>query len=324
MQRVAIVGCGAMGRRHSQAYAAVKNAAVSAVVDTNREKGEALAKELGCRWLGSMEELNPREIDFIDICLPTNLHVPAIRQASGITRNIVCEKPLALSADGVEEVRGLIREKGLRLMVAQVLRFWDCYVRARELVQSGALGKVNSIVCTRRQKRPAWSSGNWLSNVSLSGGLAYDLLIHDVDYVVWLLGKPRSVLGDIVYAEDGVPAHIKAQLRYDGCTADLFGSWGMPAGFAGGALRASLEIIGQKEMLFCDNGGAFTVTDGTGEHQESLPGCDAYAAELQYFADCCEQGRMPDRSSVDAVAGSLEVTRLIDRSAAEHRLIGLD
>lgn len=321
MQNGVIVGCGAMGQCHAGAYGNMKNVKIIAVVDTNQEKGESLAGQLKCKWVCNLQELKQEKVDFVDICLPTFLHVSAIREAAELTDKIICEKPLAANKEEIEEVFALVQEKKLHLMVAQVLRFFDDYRKAYELVKEGALGKVNSISCTRRQKKPAWTTDNWFFNEKLSGGLVFDLMIHDLDYVVWMMGKPKAVMGDLTYAKDQSPMHAKVQLYYDDCTVDMVASWGMPGGFAEGGMRSSLEIVGDEAMLYCDNAGHFVFTDHEKSQELSQEQSDPYEEELRYFVDCCEQGVMPKKSSVDTVWDSLKVAFAVKQAIEEHRKI---
>jgi len=320
MQCGVIMGCGAMGKCHGEAYQKIPNAEITAVVDIDREKGETLAARLGCRWVPTLDELCFDRIDFVDICLPTHLHLAAIRQAGTVTKNILCEKPLAIKEEELNEICRLIQENGLRIMTAQVVRFWNCYKKAYELVKNRMLGEVTSISCSRRQKRPEWSTGSWLHRSSLSGGLVHDLMIHDIDYVVWLMGMPKTVWGDIVCDKDQIPLHAKAQLRYETCSVDLFASWGMPGAFD---FHTSLEVIGGKGMIFCDSAGAFIWTDHEKTQALPLEETDPYAEELRYFIDCCEKDQNPDKSDAASVLDSLKTARAVSRSAALGREIAL-
>ena len=62
MQRGVIVGCGAMGKCHGDAYSKIENASIIAVVDTDQAKGEALAEQLHCKWVASLEELKEEQV----------------------------------------------------------------------------------------------------------------------------------------------------------------------------------------------------------------------------------------------------------------------
>ena len=81
---------------------------------------------------------------------------------------------------------------GCSLSVAQVLRSWDAYT-----AQAGRLRanreRLHTLTLWRRQPRPDWSDGNWLADRRRSGGILYDLAVHDVDYVTGLFGPPERV-----------------------------------------------------------------------------------------------------------------------------------
>ena len=321
MQQGVIVGCGSMGKRHAGIYSKIENVKIIAVVDTNKEKGEEIAELLNCKWVQNLNDLEKGQMDFVDICLPTFLHVSAIRQAAELTNNIVCEKPLAVKKEEIEEVYSLVQEKKLNLMVAHVLRFFNQYEKSYGLVKNGTLGNVNSTTCTRRQKKPAWAADNWCFNEELSGGIVFDLMIHDLDYVVWMMGKPNAVQGSMTFAKDGAAAHAKVQLCYDNCTADLVASWGMPRAFAEGDLRSSLEIVGEEGMVYSDNTGRYVLTDHETEQEILLEESDPYEEELRYFVDCCEKGVAPTKSSVDTVWDTLEVAHAVRQALKEQRII---
>ncbi len=134
------------------------------------------------------------------------------------------------------------------------------------------------------------------------------------------MGKPLSVMGNIVYAEDGCPAHAKAQLYYVDCTVDIFASWGMPGSFPG---ASSIEVIGSHEMICCDHDGRITRVDNDGTREIPVSYWDPYKEELKYFIHCCEEGISPSRCDIVQVIPSLEVARAIDESARTNRLIRL-
>ena len=326
MMQIALIGSGMMGRVHADAYGTLEGMKVAYVVDKNREAGEALARTWNCEYLDDVARLEGRRFDIADICLPTHLHVPTIEKVSGFCPNIVCEKPLALSADEVAQVQHLVERRGLKLMVAHVLRFWPAYERAKEYVDSGRLGKLDSVLCTRRQKAPGWSSDDWLFNEGKSGGVVFDLIAHDVDYITWLLGAPERVMGKVSRNPAGRQTHAKAELVYDGFMATVFGSWGMPSNFAGGNLSWTLEIIGSEGMVYADNRENCLVVDleGQPEYREELPVHDTYAEELRYFVECVRQGRTPSRTDAYSVEQPLRVLRAIARASEENRLISME
>jgi len=101
MQNIILTGFGFMGTMHAQIYQQLKQARIVAVVDTATDKVKASMKELGIEvpLFASLETaLAGVEADVVDICLPTDLHLPNALLASGAGKHLFCEKPLALSA----------------------------------------------------------------------------------------------------------------------------------------------------------------------------------------------------------------------------------
>jgi predicted dehydrogenase len=114
-------------------------------------------------------------------------------------------------------------------MTAQVLRFLPAYAKTAELVKSAQLGPVRSALLRRRCAAPAWSK--WLSNPAVSGGGVFDLLIHDVDYCVYLFGEPEAV--SATGYEDmprGIDC-IAASFHYPGLDVVVTGGWHHPKAY---------------------------------------------------------------------------------------------
>lgn len=324
MCRIAIMGAGNMGKKHADSYGSIPGAQVVCIVDPNEGPGRALAEKLGCAYASSVSQVRSGDVDLIDICLPTFLHVSAIVEAAEVCRNIICEKPLALDPAEIAKVEALVKEKGLRLMIAHVLRFMDKYAAAKQLMDENAVGRINAITCWRRQKKPNWIIGGWLTNFKLSGGLAYDLAIHDLDYIAWLLGRPKKLFAATVDAADGSVAHLQAQIVYEGCIANVFSSWGMPAGYNGGELESMFEIIGEKGRVYGDGNGAFTLSDSETTRDIPYEPNDGYREELAYFVNCVKNGEEPVKANVAAVRTALDMARAINRSIELGRAVDMD
>jgi len=313
-----------MGKKHAEAYRSIPDVKVVCIVDPDEEKGKALAEQMHCCCKPSIKFVEKDEADLIDICLPTFLHTQAIFEAAKICRNIICEKPLALDPAEIDVVEKLVKEQKLRLMVAQVVRFMDKYAAAKAMADENAVGKINTVTCWRRQKKPDWIVGGWLSKQALSGGLAYDLAIHDLDYMAWLLGRPNKIFASSVNAADGSAAHLRAQIEFDGCIASVFSSWGMPAGYREGELTFFFEIIGETGRIYGDSDEIFTISDGKGTQDISLERCDGYREELAYFVRCIRNDEVPVLADIKAVRTALDMARAINLSITLGRAVDMD
>ena len=226
----------------------------------------------------------------MDICLPTNLHAEAAIAALRNGKHVLVEKPMALDAASVDAMLEAALQNGRILMTAQVLRFFPAYRAMADLMKSGSLGAARAATFRRRCAAPAW--GAWLADKSASGGGVFDLLIHDVDMCLHVFGPPEAV--SAVGYEDlarGIDC-ITAQFSYPQMTVVLAGGWHHPNSFP-----FSMEYT-----ITCDGGTldyssagsppALYRADGA---KTELPaeGKDGYLAEIEYFVQCCVEGKPP-------------------------------
>jgi predicted dehydrogenase len=193
---------------------------------------------------------------------------------------------------------------GRILMTAQVLRFFPAYVALREAMHEGQLGLVRSAVFRRRCAAPSWGGG-WLKNPALSGGGVFDLLIHDVDMALHLFGPPDSLEATgYEDASNGIDV-IHAEFFYShGGVVLITGGWHHPKSYPFSMEYTVVADGGTVDYNSSGRAPALYRADGT-EQQLPLRDTDGYAAEIEYFVECCRTGRQPQfcppRESADAV-----------------------
>ena len=172
--RVAVLGVGHLGRLHAKIYADHPGAELVCLVDPNGERARPLAEELGCRALEDASEL-PSGLDAVSIAVPTVLHarvaVPLLE------RGIPCliEKPIAASVAEAETILAAGRRGGAAVAVGHVERFQPGLRKVREM---GLAPRF--IECHRLAP---------FSFRSLDVGVVHDLMIHDLDLVLDLVGS---------------------------------------------------------------------------------------------------------------------------------------
>ena len=298
--RIAVIGLGFMGATHARAWQQVQGAHLTAVVSRDERKlaGDLSGTEgnLGTgggsidlsavrKYRALDDALLDPEIDAVDLCMPTSLHFETVVRALRAGKHVLVEKPLALEP---EEARALVEEAkatGRVLMCAHVLRFFPAYVKAREAIKT--LGPVRGAFFRRRCAAPGWS--DWLLDPARSGGGAFDLLIHDVDYVRWLMGMPDHVTADRLLDESRGIDLVTGILRYGDATVTITGGW---QGFGESPFSAEFTIVYQGKVL------------ESADLNED--GVDPFAMELAHFAHCVSEGRQSDicpaNESADAVA----------------------
>src|SRR5262245_16499397 len=190
--RVAVVGAGFMGGVHARAYARLAGVEVAAIVSRGAERGRALAAELGAAHLTDLAPvLDDPTVAIVDVCYPSHAHEALAVAALAAGKNVLVEKPLALSLAAAERILAAWRASGRMLMVGHVLRFWPEYVALAEVVASGRIGRPLAVNGYRLTSRPP--DRDVFKSFELTGGAVVDLQIHDHDQLNIHLGQPRAV-----------------------------------------------------------------------------------------------------------------------------------
>ncbi|MGQ9631048.1 MAG: Gfo/Idh/MocA family protein [bacterium] len=337
MVKVGIVGAGVMGRTHGEAYKNIPSAKVVAVADVRREEAGKLAEPFGAKVYPSGEKLiESADVDVVDICLPTFLHREHAVKAAKAGRHVLCEKPMALTVRDADAMIRAAERGGVKLMVAQCIRFWPEYQVLKEYVKSRSLGRLVALLCTRVGYFPKWTWKNWMAKEELSGSTALDLHIHDTDFIYYLLGKPKSVYSKGLRDKRGI-YHICTLYGYDGCTVCAEGSWTLPEPFGFEmAFRASF----QKGAIVYSSKAKPTITIYENDKEPyspelpmpNVPEADtggnisiiaAYFSEIEYFIDCVSKGKYPDVVTPLDARTSVEIARAEMKSVDTGRIIKL-
>lgn len=253
-------------------------------------KGELLDFSQVKKFRSVEAMLADRDIDAVDICLPTDLHAPTAIAALRTGKHVLVEKPMALTEDSANEVVREAELSGRILMTGQVLRFLPAYAEAAMLVRNGELGPIRMTWLRRNCAKPSW--GGWVTNPARSGGGIFDLLIHDVDYAIWLFGEPSSI------TPVGSGGLITATLQYPASGPVIIeGGWHAQGPYP---FSMAFTIAGDKGTLeFSSAGCPLTLWRAGSDSSEiiQLPEVDGFEQELGYFAECVEAGRQPERCS---------------------------
>ena len=251
--------------------------------------------------------LEDRDLDAIDICLPTDMHADASVAALAAGKHVLCEKPMALSVPDCERMIEASRRHNRVLMIAQVLRFWEEYRYLQQFAHSGEYGLLRSATFTRSCGLPDWSG--WLLDDARSGGPILDLLIHDIDQILLLFGTPDRVVAKSM----GGPKGIAASFLYpSNAEVRLQGGW-FPAGTP---FSMGFQVRAERAMLELTTVGLF-ISGETGQRKKvDLAGEDPFETELAYFAGCCRRGSQPDACPPRDSAKAVEIALLLKQSSA--------
>ncbi|MCM8814890.1 MAG: Gfo/Idh/MocA family oxidoreductase [Candidatus Omnitrophica bacterium] len=300
MVRLAIIGAGFMGSMHAEVYSQLPNVKIAAIVDERGEKAKSLAEKYGAiPYLSADQVFAKSDITIVDICLPTFLHKEFVIKAAEAGKDIICEKPIALTIEDAKKMVDACRKKKVRFMVAHVIRFWPEYAFIKRNYDQGRYGKLITITCTRLSPRPTWGWQNWLLDNSRSGGALFDLHIHDVDFILYLLGQnPVSLYSVGTFSQEEGYTHVFTTYNFPGgITAFAEGGWDMTSNFP-----FEMKFIAQFEKAVVDFDSTSTPTltvyyaDGRVERPQierktsqvsegNISDLGGYYFEINYFID---------------------------------------
>jgi predicted dehydrogenase len=242
-------------------------------------------------------------VDAVDICTPSDTHVELALAAAAAGRPTLCEKPLSLEVDEALGVVTAFEQAGVLLQVAHVVRFFPEYVAAREAVARGEIGDPAVLRLSRLTFAPDRGADSWFADERRSGGLFFDLMIHDLDFARWVAGDVTTVYAR---ATGGARSHGIAVLTHaSGAISHVEASWAEPAP----VFRTRLEIAGSRGIVSCDSDEAAPIVArlhrgaeaGTTALADVSLAANPFEAELEHFLDVVAGGE-PVITARDAVA----------------------
>ena len=308
---VGVLGVGEMGRRHAENLRRlVPQAQLVAIADVNAARARSAAEELEIEnSYGSLEAmLDCKGLDAVVIATPDKFHATAVKTVAAAGKDMLCEKPLALTLPDAAELLSAVSKAGVRLQVGFMRRYDPAYLAAMKRIEDGEIGVPVIFKSIGRDK-----DGPPLSayKPNLGGMLFYTNSIHDFDLARWLVQDEVSEVhayatvairpelaefGDVVAgvvnlkfnrgAIGNIESHSQAVYGYDVRT----------------------EIVGSKASILI---GSFHQTPATflTSHGSTQPiaehflttFADAYVAEIRDFVDAILKDRPPRVSGEDGL-----------------------
>ncbi|MQA24461.1 MAG: gfo/Idh/MocA family oxidoreductase [Micromonosporaceae bacterium] len=326
---IGLIGCGGISRAHVRGYLAVPDvAAVVAVADIDPASArERAAQAGGARVFADYRRmLEDGGIDAVDICLPHHLHADAVIAAAKAGKHILIEKPLCLTAAEAEQIADAVQACGVTLMCAHDQLTLPAVARAKELITSGALGRVYELRATDaffNDFDPA--TAGWRAHTATSGGgELIDTGYHPTYLLLHLAGsRPAEVTAMLsnhrlgfMEGEDSARVLVRFE---DGAVGEIATSWAYdPAPFTG-----KFSVVGELGSLWSDGTTLCHRARGEATTTTEFPHVDTHPAVCADFAARIRDGARPlhtEREGTDV----LEVILAAYRSAAERRTVAVD
>ena len=209
---VLIAGCGSIGKRHARVLRELGVQDLRACDPMPAQRESLAAQSPGTRLYETFEEGLADQPDIALIGTPPKMHVPMCIQALQNGCHVLCEKPLADTLAGVEELERVIAESGRKFMIAVCFRFHVGHRRAKAILESGRLGRLVSIRALMGEHLPdVRPDYRGLYTAKYCG--AFDLT-HEVDLAVWYANLPVRRVASFsgTYSDIGIEAPDVAEI----------------------------------------------------------------------------------------------------------------
>jgi myo-inositol 2-dehydrogenase / D-chiro-inositol 1-dehydrogenase len=329
---VAILGTGRMGMIHiANIMEHIPRVTVSGVYDPDRSAAEKEPiRKFNLPCYSSDDEIwRDPSIDAVIICTPTTTHLEYIQKAALAGKHIFCEKPIGEDIAAIKKTLERVSSAGVTLMIGFNRRFDGNFQRAAKAVREGEIGTPHIVKITSRDPSPPP-----LEYIKTSGGLFFDMSIHDWDMARFLMGSEV----ESVYATGSnlVDPQIGNLGDIDTAAAVLR--------FAGGGIALidnsrqavygydqRIEVFGSRGSIVVDNQPANTARISTAEciKHDSIPYffinryMQSYRDELQLFFETLENKGPSPVSGHDALV-AVKIARAALISHREKRPVSLD
>jgi predicted dehydrogenase len=308
--RVAVVGSGYFGRFHADHYSRNPRAKLVAVVDTDAERAQTVAKEFGAEPVSDYRSILGR-VDAASVAVPTPLHYDVARDLIEAGIHVLVEKPLADSVESGRKLADLAAARKRVLQVGHIERFSSAYRTLAKIISNPLYFESYRIA--------PWK------NRGVEVDVILDLMIHDIDMIIGLVDSPVAQVDAV-----GTPVLGKridlanARITFEsGCIANV------TASRVSYKTERRMRVFARNQYLSCDLGeGRISgyrlrgdpMTDGLAAiatETYEIEKQDSLGNEIDAFLDCVITGQKP---LVDGHAGceALRVATMINESIEEH------
>jgi predicted dehydrogenase len=198
MIKFGLMGCGRIAKRHSELLGSkqIGGAKLIAVCDIVYERAKKIGKQFSVHSYMDMDKMMKREeIDVVVVLTPSGLHAEHVINLARFGKDIMVEKPMALTLDDADAMIKACDHNNCRLFIIKQNRFNVPVVKLREAHQAGRFGKlVLGTVRVRWARHQAYyDQDTWRGTWAMDGGVLTNQASHHVDLLEWIMGDVESV-----------------------------------------------------------------------------------------------------------------------------------
>jgi myo-inositol 2-dehydrogenase/D-chiro-inositol 1-dehydrogenase len=305
---VGIIGAGRIGRLHAENLAfRIPEARILAVADVREEAAKRCAKELNIPSASANHRLivENSDIDAVIICSGTDTHSRMIEEAALAGKHVFCEKPIDFDLTRIDRALKSVKKAGVKLQVGFNRRFDHNFLKIRETVTSGKIGKPHILRITSRDPEPPP-----IEYIKVSGGIFLDMTIHDFDMARYLIGSEvyevytaGGVLVDPAIGKEGDIDTAIIMLKFEnGVIGTIDNSRKAVYGY-----DQRVEVFGSGGMISVSNDTPTSARVSTATAVQEDPPLffflerytDSYIAEMKEFIRCVIEDKPAPVTGID-------------------------
>lgn len=306
--KIGVLGTG-FGAYHVSIYKKLSGVDYLKIFGRNEEKLRQLRSDLEIDVTNNINDIiNCKDIELVDICLPISLHKEYAIEALKNGKHVFCETPLALSVEDAIEIKKVADTYNRRVFVNMFIKFQFPYEYVYNTCQDYNLGKIKALHI-KRKTPPFWG------DLSLNK-ISPDLMIHDIDFVSWLLGAPKSINTAGVNSKQG-ESHVSALLHYDGTVVEVQASSMMPKSYQFFVAFEAIFENGTIEFIGREREDVLKLFTDEGQKTLEISNKNCYESSLQHVIDCCSKNEPTILGIEDAIISlktALEIRDTVSRS----------
>lgn len=305
MIRLALIGCGNLGKTHARCIAKIEEAQFVAYADVSQEAAQACLDEFGGEYATAVVQkiFDDASIDAIYICTRHDSHASLAIAAAQAGKHILIEKPLALNIEDCEAIAAEVEKAGVYLMPAFKMRYYPLIAKAREFIP-------NPQVLVGQMMDARWGDNAWPQDPVQGGANVHSQGCHTTDILRYLAGSEPKAL----WAAGGAVTH-PGHPCIDQCVASIqfengtIASW--IQGDAGNPPYVSkffIEIFGDgKSVQLYNRFKTATFSDGSETWVEERDEEEGFQIENEEFVAALRENRQPNISALDGI----QATRIV-------------
>ncbi|OXS55931.1 oxidoreductase [Cohnella sp. CIP 111063] len=196
MVNFALVGCGFIANKHSEAISEIEDACIYAVCDKIEQNMVPYKEKHSALTYNDYDLLlQDPNVQVVNICTPSGTHAALAIKAAKAGKHVILEKPMALNEKDANDIILACRANNVKLAVVHPNRFRPALIELKKLLESGAFGTISHINATVRWNRDKayYSQAPWRGSRAMDGGVLMNQAIHNLDLLLWLMGPVEQL-----------------------------------------------------------------------------------------------------------------------------------